>query len=91
MSLRLKLNKKGKQFSSQANDFHKPSAHNPIYQIELPFLGCPYDSDKKGRQKNFQTLWKLYMHVRLNHKNESDNFKSVIWNLADYVMRGILK
>lgn len=91
MSLKLELNKKGKQFSRHENDFHKPSAHNPIFQKGLYFVGCPYCADKKGRKKNFQSLWKLYMHIRLNHKNESENFKSVIWNLADYVMRGILK
>ena len=90
MSFRLTLNKKGKQFSSHADDFHKPSAHNPLFQTKLNFLGCPY-CKQKGRKKNFKTLWTLYMHIRLNHSNETDNFKSVIWNLADYVMRGIIQ
>ena len=90
MSLRLILNKKGRAFSSHADDFHKPSAHNPLFQQELFFLGCPFCVGRGGK-KNFKTLWTLYMHIRLNHCNETDNFKCVIWNLSDYVERGILK
>ena len=91
MSLTIPKNKKGKQFSNDEDDFHRPSSHNPLFQRELGFVGCPYESDKVGRKKNFRTLWSIYMHVQLNHKQEKENFKSVIWNLSDYVMRGIIK
>ena len=91
MSLKIPLNKNGKQFSKSSDDFHRPSTHDPIFQKELLFIGCPYCASKKGRKKNFVFLWKLFMHIKLSHPNESDNFKSVIWNLSDYLMRGILK
>jgi len=81
----------GKQFSKPEHDFHRPSAHNLLFQKKLNFLGCPYCSDKVGRKKNFKTLWTIYMHVQLNHKQEQENFSSVIWNLADFVIRGIIK
>ena len=90
MSLKIQLNKNGKHFTSLDDDFHKPSAHNPIYQKDLHFLGCQFCDDKKGRRKNFKTLWTLYMHIRLNHRNEIDNFKKTVWNLADYVMKGVI-
>jgi hypothetical protein len=92
MSILLSQDKKGKrgvgQFSGEKEDFHKPSAHNPIFKKELvSSLGCPYCKSKK----HFKNLWTLYMHIRLNHQNEKQNFKSVIWTLADFVIRGILK
>lgn len=90
MSLKLRFNLKGKQFSKHTDDFHRASPHNFVFLIVLFFLGCPFCVGR-GRKKNYFTLWKLYMHVKLNHKNETDFFKSIIWNLADYVLRGILK
>ena len=88
-------NKKGKrghgQFEGEESDYHRASAHNPLFQKELGFVGCPYCPDKAGRIKNFKTLWKIYMHVRLNHEDSIENFSGVIWNLSDFVMRGILK
>ena len=90
MLLHPPLNKNGKQFSRHTDDFHKPSAHNPLFQQELFFLGCPYCVGR-GRKKNFRTLWKLYMEIRLNHEMETENFQPIIWSLANFVLRGIIK
>ena len=90
MSLKLRLNLKGKQFSKHTDDFHRPSPHNFIFQKELLFVGCPY-SRAKGRKKNFRTLWKIWLHVKFEHGEEIEHFRPIIWNLAEYVMKGVLK
>ena len=79
------------QFKAEGSDYHRASAHNPIFQKELYFVSCPYCADKVGRKKNFKRLWSIYMHVQIHHAVEKENFSSVVWNLADFVMRGILK
>jgi len=91
LSITISKNKKGSAFSKGDDDFHRASSLNPLFQQKLFFIGCPYCSDKVGRKKNFKTLWKIFLHVQFQHKNEKENFKSVIWNLSDYVLRGILR
>ena len=87
-----KKGKRGKgQFQESNSDYHRPSAHNPLYLKNLYFIGCPYCADKVGRKKNFKRLWSIFMHVQIHHAGEKENFENIVWNLADYVMRGIIK
>ena len=89
MLLHPPLNKNRKQFSRHTDDFHKPSAHNPLFQKKLKFVGCPY-SRAKGRKKNYSTLWRIWLHVKFEHPKEIENFQPIIWNLSDFLLRGIL-
>ena len=91
MSCSLDNNKKGRHFENRVPFTDKksnlPSAHNPAYKKSLN-VGCTFCSDKRGRAKNFKTLWCLYMHMKTHHPNE--NFKDLIMQLADLVNKGVL-
>ncbi len=65
-----------------------PSAHNPTYKKSLN-VGCCFCPDKRGRSKNFKTLWCLYMHMITHHKLEP-SFKDLVMNLADLVNKEVL-
>jgi len=63
-------------------------AQNPICQKPIN-VGCCYCTDKTGRKKNYKNLWKLYMHFREHHKQES-NHAEIVTTLAKFVIDGVL-
>lgn len=68
----------------------EPYAQNPVYHIEID-VGCPTcRRGNRGRNKNFKSLWRLYMHCRTHHIQEIEFAKPKIMNLADMIIEGYL-
>jgi len=65
-----------------------PQANNPIYNLQLNYLGCIYCHPKKGRKKKFSTLWMLHCHNLREHPNE--NHRELIMNLANLIIKKAL-
>ena len=68
----------------------EPQARNEIYQKRIA-VGCPYckRDGTKGRAKNYNTLFCLYMHFRTHHEFEP-NFREVTMQVADLIISGVL-
>ena len=68
----------------------EPYAQNPLYQKNV-CVGCELcNREHPGRNKNFRTLWKLYMHYKTHHNLEINSHKDDIVKLADFIHRGVL-
>ena len=68
----------------------EPSPRNPIY-LQSMCIGCSICHKKRqGRDKNFRTLWKLYMHCKTHHSLEMSSLKEDIVTIADFKLRGFL-
>ena len=65
----------------------EPESNNPTYQHSIK-VGCPYCIGR-GRKKNFKNLFKLYMHFRIHHSDESRH-KNIVVTLADLIIQGVL-
>lgn len=81
------INKKRQITKKNYREAREPQSQNPIYKKEINCLRCPYPH-LAGRKKRFKDLWCLYMHCTLEHPNE--NYKELIMNLADLVIKGVL-
>ena len=78
-----------REHSKIYHERREPQARNPIYQKKVN-IGCRYcKRDKtRGRVKNYDRLWCLYMHFKVHHPME--NFKDDIQSLADLIIQGVL-
>ncbi len=88
MTLTKAINKNQELRKKNYRDAIEPQAQNPVYKLQLNYLGCIYCHPKKGRKKKFKTLWSLHTHHVREHPNE--NHRELIMNLANLIIKRAL-
>jgi len=55
-------------------DKYRPHSKNKLYVKTKTRTQCPFCKSKQSRSHFFKTLWSLYMHVIIQHPQESTDF-----------------